>query len=105
FDGGEGGLLDALRFSPDGRLIAVVSMQRPGLRLWDLDGGGGRRLDGAAPNGGEIRFSPDGGTVWAAASEQPVLEEWEVATGRRRARGGPAKMVLTLAVSTDGRRL
>ncbi|HTU89719.1 MAG TPA: hypothetical protein VMF69_06465 [Gemmataceae bacterium] len=88
--------IQGLRFSPDGRLLAVATQQR--IELWDADNGDEVRVFPAAQNTFYrlAAFSPDGKMLAAvantnrfpAAAEDAAVElhVWETASGKERTR-------------------
>jgi uncharacterized protein with WD repeat len=92
-----------LALTADGRLAAVVSWQRPTVRLVDLNTGQVVRSIEIQPGTGwNLAFSPDS-RVLAASGPDNTVGLWEVATGqpRRRLAGHKAK-VDTVAWSPAG---
>jgi hypothetical protein len=95
-----------LRFSPDGRYMAL-SGRGPAITLWDVAAGREycRLVVPGARESGALAFSPDG-RLLATASGDGVIRLWEVATARERGRfGGHRVGTATLVFAPDGRRL
>jgi Tol biopolymer transport system component len=91
-----------LRFSPDGRILAVSSYMSSAILLWDLEAGRLRRtLQGDSSAVRAMAFSPDGRTL--ATSSFTAVLLWDLATGRPRHRlAGPGIYIPSLAYSPDG---
>jgi WD40 repeat protein len=102
---GQGGWVNDVCFSPDGRKLAASSPKR--LRVWD--DAGGKLLIDAAGEGGTPAFAPDGRTL--AVGRGGTVRLWDVETGRplrdlKMPGGGPAfSLGFSLAFSPEGRRL
>jgi WD40 repeat protein len=105
---GPPGWVMGLAFSPDGKVLATVSVSaKEGLsrvRLWDIASGKGqvspRDVRGVSET---VAFSPDGGTL-AYDGGDGTVKLWDVAEGKERAalKGG-AKVGCSLAFSSDGK--
>lgn len=90
-----------LRYSPDGRTLAVASYRSPEIILWDVEAGRPARiLRGHTSPVVAMAFAPDGRSL--AASPEVLI--WDLATGHVRQRL-PADAIISLAYSPDGRRL
>ena len=96
--------VDALAFSPDGRLLASGSADHT-VRLWET--ATGRELRSLAGHTLYVRalaFSPDG-RLLASAGADATVKLWDVATGREARGLGAGVAVTSLSFSEDGRRL
>src|SRR5262249_33116796 len=93
-------------FSPDGRTLAVQSINR--LRFWDLATGKERNpRPGHNGEADTIAWSPDGRRIATASGVAGVLL-WDAATGRQLPFPNPASErweVRSLAFSADGQTL
>jgi WD40 repeat protein len=97
--------VQAIRFAPDGRMLASFT-KGAGLRLWTLDDGRERRrLDFPGPRALDLAFSPNG-EILAAADTSNAIELWNAATGDLLTTlAGHAEPVVRLAFAPDGRTL
>jgi WD40 repeat protein/serine/threonine protein kinase len=90
-------------FSPDGRTLALLGINRRDVVLWDM--ASSRAVQQLASGLAELpclAFTPDGQRVLAGTSTSTVLE-WDVATGRLlRQLPGPRGRVTNLAIHPDG---
>jgi WD40 repeat protein len=94
-----------LRFSPDGRTLAVAGYCTCEITLWDVESGRQRlALRGHTSTVPALAFAPDGRTLASVSTIDPEVQIWDLATGRPRRRL-PAPGVMSLAYSPDGRRL
>ncbi|MGH7222952.1 MAG: WD40 repeat domain-containing protein, partial [Gemmataceae bacterium] len=93
-----------LRFSPDGRSLAVT-VERSRVCLLDITTGKVRwqSADDDKRTILDLAFSPDGKTL-AVCPATPSLEMWHVANGKclRRIDGGDKQPVTSVAFSADG---
>ncbi|HJS28600.1 MAG TPA: hypothetical protein VJ768_03195, partial [Anaerolineales bacterium] len=73
----ERGDIGAVRYSPDGRLLAAANKDHT-IWIWDLARGGpAYRLGGHTERVNELKFSPDGNLL-ASASNDGKLNVWQV---------------------------
>jgi WD40 repeat protein len=89
----------ALAVSPDGKVVAVTSAQRP-LVVWDV--ARSRERFTVPLQGGRVTFCPDGKTLAVCDPWGPV-HLWDVRLGREVYLFPPAGPWPGLAFSTDGR--
>ena len=115
---GEGPLtrIKQLRFSPDGKSLALASTNKGNVIVFDV--ASGNRLTSMAGVNSvayQLAFSPDGGTlalaVGPAAKSAHAVQLWDIATGKLLRtildlpRMSPNTMVGALAFSPDGKML
>jgi WD40 repeat protein len=100
---GHTGGVNAIAFSPNGKMLATAGNDRT-VRLWDSSTGKELRSLPIQPGAVEcLAFSPDGATL-ATAGQGGALQLWETATGTPlRAFPGERGWVMRLAFSGDGR--
>lgn len=102
--GKERGNLEAVVFSPDGKLLATVARDEKRVRLWDV--AGKKELSAlAAPEVvWSIQFSPDG-TLLAAGCINGTVQVWHVARGEERGRIPGKGSHTQIMFSADGKTL
>jgi eukaryotic-like serine/threonine-protein kinase len=101
---GHGQGVGAVRFSPDGNLMASGSDDRA-VRLWDTATGALlHTMLGHSGNVGSLAFSPDGRTL-VSASHDGTIRLWHVATGQEMAVFEGHTSVSSIAFCLQGRAL
>jgi len=96
--------VNAVMFSPDGRILAVASGGPAWITLWDI--ASGRQIahfkhTNAAQG---IAFSPDGKTL-AVANWQGRVYLWDIASGKQISWWAHSQPVIDVAFSPDGKTL
>lgn len=97
----------SVTFSPDGRIM--LSATGESIRLWDLNGGGERRLiPGHTGVVNQLCYRPDG-KVLASCGKDGSLRLWEPQTGRRLSSFSvsviPLLNISSIAFSPDGKKI
>jgi WD40 repeat protein len=93
--------IEALAWSPDGRLVAVGTRDGT-LQLWEAnDGKPSHRLPVSTSGVSSVRFSPDGRWVMAGFRTLAPMKVWDVGTGEQVLSGGPTPW----GFSRDGRHI
>lgn len=94
-----------LKFSPDGRMLAISSFQSSEILLWDLAGAGERMtLKGHSSVVVCLVFAPDGRSLASAGRMDRTICIWDLSNGRQmRTLKGVVPAVIALAYSPDGR--
>jgi WD40 repeat protein len=97
-------LASGLRFSPDGRHLAVSSFGSDEIILWDIETGRERmRLRGHSANVLTLAFAPDGRSLSSGSSAAPEVVIWDLTTGRpRHCLNLSGARTVALAFSPDG---
>lgn len=101
-------LLRAVTFAPDGRTLAVVTIEARGDRVVLLDAATGHARHTMKPKGAftsALVFSPDGHTLATANYGGSAVATWDVASGRLLDDFDVGASVASLAISLDGRAL
>jgi WD40 repeat protein len=95
----------SLRFSPDGRTLAVSSYRSGEIILWDIEAGRRSAILGSLSSTVTIiAFAPDGRSLAAGGRGDRTLVLWDLGTGRPRW-GQAVPVPISLAFSPDGRLL
>jgi WD40 repeat protein/tRNA A-37 threonylcarbamoyl transferase component Bud32 len=103
YDSGEGGKIDRLSLSRDGRRLAVAGLGRKGVRVFDVASGEHRLVGAEEVTVAELPFSADNAILWSASELEPAIDEHRIDGGARRRLRGHSQIVLGLILSRDGR--
>lgn len=105
----------SLAFTPDGRILAVTSIDREDIELWDMRTRTPQTtLQGHRFGVGDVAFSPDGTLLASGSAERHYTPDkttwegelflWDVAAGKLKSKlDGVNGMVSCLAFSPDGK--
>ena len=103
--GGFTGPVFGVKFTPDGKIIAVQSLEGGMIRLFDVSDGSVRATI-PLRSYGRLAFSPDGASLYADGSGDAAVHVFAVPSGKPLAAyPGKLKVVINLALSPDGRTL
>jgi WD40 repeat protein len=102
---GHRSVVNAVAFSPDGRLLASGGKGR-NIILWDVSSGKQvRTLEGHRSTVYSLAFTPDGKTLISGSHDRTVMI-WDVSKGAlRKTLTGHKSVVYSVALTPDGRRL
>ena len=87
----------------DGLPEEAQRMVREWLRLWEVESGASRALEGHGHQVNAVAFSPDGRQLVSSGSYDRTLRLWEAESGASRALEGHSDQVRAVAFSPDGR--
>src|SRR5262249_14311910 len=94
----------SLAYHPDGRRLAMASLQSV-IYVWDVDGSGeAKPIAGHRERVTSVAYSPDGAWL-VSASEDRTLRVWHAESGEPRLVRRLETPARFLAFSTDGRYL
>jgi WD40 repeat protein len=101
------GSVSDLKFSPDGRIVAVSSFRSPDILLWDNAAGRERMtLRGHSSPVVRLAFAPGGRSLASSARDDRAIHIWDLASSRLERRlAVPNSSILSIAYSPDGRLL
>ncbi|MGX4690073.1 nSTAND1 domain-containing NTPase [Streptomyces sp. JNUCC 63] len=105
---GRGRPVRTVAFTPDGRTLAVVTIEADGERVTLLDAATGRTQRTIKPGTRSplsLAFSPDGHTLATASGSNGLVKTWDARTGRLQDSFRAGGEVASLAFSPDGRTL
>jgi WD40 repeat protein len=92
----------ALRFSPDGKLLAIGLYKK--IELWDLTSFTSKAtLTGPTDRVGSISFTPDGQAIAATWEKGEEIKVWDVASGKEKTPFKCKAGVIRIAFTSDGK--
>jgi WD40 repeat protein len=89
--------------SPDGRRVAVVTLSRPLVEIWDVKTR--KRLHRLTATATSLAFSPDGKLLVGANSDNNSLRLWDARAFRLKRKQGFKEEIGTIRFSADGKTL